>query len=78
MAILTQGTVGIGKSKIKKFLDAYFLFLIFTCIYFIKYRFDLIESLFPKRVKAMPIISKLLKTFMSGKLVKYIHQYNPY
>ena len=44
------------------FLAACLLFLVFVCIYLIKYRSNLNENFFFKSVIAMPIILEFLKT----------------
>ena len=38
------------------------MYLVFTCIYLIKCKFDLNANLFPKMVIVMPITLKFLKT----------------
>ena len=63
-------------SEIKNFLDAYFLFLVFACIYLIEYRYDLNENLFPKKVIAMPITLEFLKTLQQNLILNYRDQFS--
>ena len=56
----------IKKSKIIFFLGAHVLFLVFTCIYLIKFRSYLNENFFRKKVITMSITPEFLKTLLQN------------
>ena len=57
---------------LKKTLDVHILFLVFTYIYLIKYRFNLDENLFLKKVIA--ITHKFLKKLQLNITLNYSNQ----